>query len=385
MKILVIPYLPSAVRARPMARTLGETGHEVHMITWSMPYPLSLRGMVDSFAHGWRAAEYRDEQVIVHKVRRVPLFCPPINKRWFKRQVRSIFERNKLDFIWSETYFNETEPPLDLPLFYDLSDDHEAYPELYGSPAYKFAFKLLGVHATIVRQIRAGRAVFCVSDELVTYARQYRDVESVFKLTNGVEDWVLALPYSPGQRHSLVYVTNYGKWSQVVPLIKVVRELEPSIPDISLTLIGDGPEIPAARRYVEDNQLGRLVTFEGYISDRRQLMDRVNRHEVCLNISEKNRFRDAASPMKVFEYSALAKKVVSSELNGVKELGFDNVYFFDHRSWEASLKQAIHDAFGSEVDATMVRGQVAKYTWTALLGGAERVFDANMSASKSET
>jgi hypothetical protein len=82
--------------------------------------------------------------------------------------------------------------------------------------------------------------------------------------------------------------------------------------------------------------------------------------------------------MKVFEYSALAKKVVSSELNGVKELGFDNIYFFDNEPWAESLKNAIQEAFSSEVDATAVRRQVANYVWTALLGGAEQVFDSRM-------
>lgn len=380
MKILVIPYLPSAVRAKPIAKTLSGTGHEVHMITWSMPYPLTVRNIIDSFRHSWKASEYRDENVIMHKVRRVPLFFPPLNRRWFKRQVRSIFERNELDLIFSEAYFSETEPPLDLPLFYDLADDHEAFPELYGSPAYKLAFKALAVHSTIVRQITASRAVFCVSEELMAYAGTYRS-DSIFKMTNGVEGWALDLPYAPGKKHSLVYVTNFGKWSRVVPLIQVVCELRTTIPDISLTLIGDGPEIPDAKHYVEENHLGDLVAFKGQIGDRRHLFDEVNRHEVCLNISEKNRFRDSASPMKVFEYSALAKKIVSSELNEVKRLPFDNIYFFGNDMWDESLKKAIQEACYSEIDATVVRSQVARYAWTALLGEAEKVFDSKLGPS----
>ena len=380
MKILVIPYLPSAVRAKPIAKTLSDTGHEVHMITWSMPYPLTARTIVDSFRHSWKASEYPDENVIMHKVRRIPLFFPPLNKRWFKRQIRSIFERNKLEFIYSEAYFSETEPPLDLPFFYDLADDHEAFPELYGSPVYKLAFRLLAVHSTIVRQITASRAVFCVSEELISYATKYRS-DSIFKMTNGVEDWALKIPYDPGKKHSLVYVTNYGKWSRVVPLIQVVCELRTTIPDISLTLIGDGPEIPAAKHYVEENNLGDLVAFKGQIADRRQLFDLVNKHEVCLNISEKNRFRDSASPMKVFEYSALAKKIVSSELNEVKRLPLDNIYFFGNDMWDESLKKAIHEACYSEIDAAAVRNQAAHYAWTALLGEAEKIFESKLGPS----
>ena len=95
--------------------------------------------------------------------------------------------------------------------------------------------------------------MFCVSDELLAYARKYR-TDSIFKMTNGVEEWAFTIPYSPGKKHSLVYVTNYGKWSQVMPLIQVVSDLRTTIPDISLTLIGDGPEIPAAKHYVEEQQ-----------------------------------------------------------------------------------------------------------------------------------
>ncbi len=114
-------------------------------------------------------------------------------------------------------------------------------------------------------------------------------------------------------------------------------------------------------------------------------MDEVNRHEICLNISDKNRFRDAASPMKVFEYSALAKKVVSSRLDGVTGLGFDNIWFFDDESWDESLKQAIGRACDAEVDPTVVRGQVAKYAWTVLLAGAEQVIDSKLHPSGART
>ena len=77
MRILVIPYLPSAVRAKPIAKTLSNTGHEVHMITWTMPYPLTARNILDSFRHSWKASEYRDENVIMHKVETRPLVLPP--------------------------------------------------------------------------------------------------------------------------------------------------------------------------------------------------------------------------------------------------------------------------------------------------------------------
>ena len=373
MKIMIIPHLPNALRAKPIARTFAEQGHEVHLITWSMPYPLNWATIADNFRNSWRRSDTSDQGVLVHKVRRLPLICPPINRWWFKRQISSLFDRYELDLVFSETYFSETEPPLDLPLYYDMSDEYEAFAEIYGSRFYKLAFRLLSVHSTIRNQIVRSNAVFCVSDDLMVYAKNDR-TDGVYKFPNGVEDWAFDLPYLTGKKYSLVYVTTYGKWSKVLPLIKVVTDLRSDIADITLTLIGDGPEVPEAKRYVEANNLSGFVTFKGNVTDRQELFTHINQHEVCLNISEKNRFRDAASPMKVFEYSALAKKIVSSELKEVKALDFANVFFFDNDKWETSLKEAIQVAFISEIDPKAVRDEAARYSWPVLLNRAEEIF-----------
>ncbi len=381
MKILLIPHLPSEqTRGNSLANALADQGHEVHMITWSMPYPLVAKNIVDNVMHSWKKREYRAGSVVMHKVRRLPLFVPPVNRRWFKKQVRSVFERYSIDFVWSASYFNETEPPLDLPLFYDMTDDHEAFAEIYGSPLYKLTFKLLAVRRTIVDQIKASRAVFCVSHALAAYAKSYRD-NKVFLFPNGVEEWALDIPYSAGKRHSLVYVTNFGRWSMLIPLIQVVQELRATIEDISLTLVGDGPVLAEAKQYVKDHRLDRWVHFRGVITDRRELFEEINAHEVCLNISEKNRFRDAASPMKVFEYSSLGKKVVSSELDEVKRLPFGNLFFFDNDSFAGSAKAAVEAAFDATVDPEAIRAQVAQYSWPVLVGRTERIVESELSGA----
>lgn len=381
MRILIVPFLPSKqTRATSLANAFADRGHEVHLITWSMPYPLTPRHIAHNVVDSLRKGQHTEGSVVVHKVRRLPLFVPPVNRRWFKRQVRSIFERFAIDFVWSESYFSETEPPLDLPLFYDMADDHEAFAEIYGSPLYKLTFKFLAVRKTIVRQIEASRAVFCVSHELAASARSSRQ-DNIFLFPNGVEEWALEVPYAAGARHSLVYVTNFGRWSMLLPLIKVAEELRSTVEDISLTLVGDGPVLAEAKQYVREHRLDGWVHFRGVIADRRALFDEINAHEVCLNISEKNRFRNAASPMKVFEYSSLAKKVVSSELDEVKRLPFGNLFFFDNDAFEASVKAAIEAAFAATVDPEAVRRQVAQYSWPVLVGRAEKIFGSESSGS----
>jgi len=105
MNIILIPFLPSAVRAHPMAKYFVNAGNNVHMVLWDMPYPITLDNIWDNIKNSWRYHKYIKEGVIIHKIRRLPFFFPPINKWLFKNQVRVIFKKFDVDMIISETYF----------------------------------------------------------------------------------------------------------------------------------------------------------------------------------------------------------------------------------------------------------------------------------------
>ncbi|MBE3128513.1 MAG: glycosyltransferase [Actinobacteria bacterium] len=366
MNIILIPFLPSAVRAHPMAKYFVNAGNNVHMVLWDMPYPITLDNIWDNIKNSWRYHKYIKEGVIIHKIRRLPFFFPPINKWLFKNQVRVIFNKFDVDMIISETYFNETEPPLELPILYDMSDDHEAFPEIYGSSIYKLACKILQVRKTINSQIKNSRSVIAVSENLVKYARKFRKGK-IYKVTNGVEDWVINEKYLEGEKHSLVYVTYFGKWSEVYSLLYTIKKLKIEYPDIKLVLIGDGPEIPGAKETVKELKLIDNVIFLGRINDRYKLFEEINKYEVCLNISEKNKFRDSASPMKVFEYSALGKKIVSTNLNEVKKLNFPNIYFYKKDKHGKNLSNAIKIAFDAKINVKKTKDLVKKYSWENII------------------
>lgn len=366
MNIILIPYLPSAVRAYPMAKYFVKAGNNTHMILWDMPYPVTLDNTWKNIKKSWRYEQYTKEGVIIHKIRRLPFFFPPINKWLFKNQIRVIFKKFNVDIIISETYFNETEPPLELPILYDISDDHEAFPEIYGSSIYKLACKILKVKKTINSQIKNSIAVIAVSENLVIYAKKIRKGK-IYKVTNGVEGWVINEKHLVGEKHSLVYATNFGKWSEVYSLLYAIKKLKSEYPDIKLVLIGDGPEIPGAKETVKKLKLKENVNFLGRLNDRKKLFEEINKFEVCLNISEKNRFRDSASPMKVFEYSALGKKIVSTNLNEVKKLNFPNIYFYKKDKYGKHLVNAIKLAFDTEIDVKKTKDLVEKYSWENII------------------
>ncbi len=150
MKIILIPHLPTLFGRRySLAKTLASQGHEIHFITWDMPYPLSLKSALHHMRTSLKSGEYYKDGITVHKIRRLPFFWPVINGIFFKRQMRKIFKAYKADVILAQSYTNELEPPLELPLVYDLNDDHAAFAEIYGSAIYRAGFRLLGVRKTI--------------------------------------------------------------------------------------------------------------------------------------------------------------------------------------------------------------------------------------------
>lgn len=372
MNIILIPYLPSAVRVYPLAKYLAKAGNNVHMILWDMPYPVIFGNIWSNMKNSWKYRKYEKEGVAIHKIRRLPFFFPPINKWLFKKQIRRIFNEFNIDVIISESFFSETEPPLDLPILYDISDDHEAFAEIYGSRIYRLAYKILRVQKTVKSQIQKSRAVIAVSDNLIKYAKKYRK-NKIYKITNGVEDWVVDEGYLEGKKHSLVYVTNFGKWSKLRGLLFVINELKKEYSDIKLVLIGDGPEIPEAKKTVKELSLGKNVKFLGRINDRRRLFDEINKYEVCLNISEKNKFRDSASPMKVFEYSALGKKIVSTNLKEVKKLNFPNVFFYKEDERNKNLAKAIQKVFETKACSEKTKKMVSQYTWENIIEKIKKI------------
>jgi glycosyltransferase involved in cell wall biosynthesis len=372
MKIMLIPYLPTAVRAYPMAKYFSKAKNETHMILWNMPYPVSFSNIWDNLKNSLKYKKYKKEKVTIHKIRRLPFFFPIVNKWLFKKQVKRIYNDYSIDVIISETFFNETEPPLDLNLIYDIADDHESFPEIYGSGIYRFAYKILRVKNTIKNQIQKSIAVIAVSDLLVDYAKKYRD-KGVFKIPNGVEGWVLNKKCLTGEKNSLVYVTNFGRWSRLLDVIKVVHRLKEDFPKIKLNLIGDGSEIPKAKLLVKNLKLDEFVIFLGRINNRHKLFNEINKSEVCLNISEKNRFRDSSSPMKYIEYSALGKKIVSTNVEEVKILDFPNTFIYKQDSNDNNLINAIKKAFVANIDVQKTKKMASEYSWEKINKRIEKI------------
>lgn len=370
MKIVFIPHLPTLYGRRyNLAKNLAAQGHEVHFITWDMPYPISSTTL---FTHLRNSLKFKtrkeSENFFIYQVRRLPFFWPVINGLIFKSQIKQLCKSYGAEVIISQAFTNETEPPFNLPLVYDINDDHQAFADIYGSRLYKIAYKALGVKSVIRRQSQKAMLVTVVSDKLLDFAKMYND--NVVKIPNGVELEAIKLAKSNRRKtrqHSLLYVSNFGKWSRLKDLVGIVASLRDEYPDILLDIVGDGTELSEAKKESEKLGLQKHIKFWGKINDRKKIFKLISEADTCLNISEKNAFRDAASPIKVIEYLAFNKKIVSSRVAEVEKLHLANIFFFSESNKAKDLKTTIIKAFESKLPPLFNTGMIAEnYSWEKL-------------------
>jgi glycosyltransferase involved in cell wall biosynthesis len=138
-------------------------------------------------------------------------------------------------------------------------------------------------------------------------------------------------------------------------------------------LVGEGPQIPEAIKLIRILNLNENVKLFGSVWDRKKLFEIINSCEVCLNISQKNAFRDAASPIKIFEYSALGKKIVSPNLEEVKKLDFPNIFFYEEFEKTKNLAITIKKALLEKIDDEKVKLKVKQYTWENITSNIEKI------------
>lgn len=197
------------------------------------------------------------------------------------------------------------------------------------------------------RQCKHAMAVTAVSDNLLDFAKKYNDI--TLKLPTGIDEESVkkSLGVSvagPVDNRSIIYISTFGPWSQPIEAIKSVVELKGEFPSIRLTLIGTGTETSKIKDYIHEHKLGKYIHYLKATYDRKLIFSYIKNTEVGLNISRKDKFRDSCNPGKVLDYSAMGKKVVSTNLREVESLNLPNIFIFKDSDNRRAMKAAIRRA-----------------------------------------
>lgn len=183
------------------------------------------------------------------------------------------------------------------------------------------------------------RWIFARATVLIAVSSRLRDQlveefgvprERVLVLPNAADPAVFRpAPRSvPAERFTVGFVGGFFPWHGVDLLVTAIDQVAREEPQVTLVLVGDGPERPKIERMVADLGLQKIVKFTGNVAHK-DLASVVATFDVGV-MPDSN---DYGSPMKIFEYMAMAKPVIAPDYPPIHDAYCDGVhgYIFPKR------------------------------------------------------
>ena len=162
----------------------------------------------------------------------------------------------------------------------------------------------------------------------------------------------------------LGFVGKLLPWNNLEFLIDVFRDISEEVPNVHLLLVGDGQMRKPLEDMVKRYGLEEKVSFVGQVNHI-NVPNFISVMDICI-IPESNQYR---SPIKLFEYMAMAKPVVAPHLEPIESVitNGENGVLFELRNKD-SLKEALIGLIRDhkkrkEIGDKAWRTVVERYTW----------------------
>jgi glycosyltransferase involved in cell wall biosynthesis len=236
-----------------------------------------------------------------------------------------------------------------IPMVFDLSDDMAEYVGVSSQvPRVLMPFgkhigrqmiqKNINISQKIAYTLESLRERYAISNDKSLLIPNGVDLEFFQAHSN------LSKNADIGAREFTVGFAGFlGNWIDFSHLLKGLRRLIEKGYKINLLIVGDGP----ARKHIKEiaQQLNVLdkINFVGSVSYD-EIPVYIHLMDVCLIPFNKGAVADHALPLKLLEYLACQKPVISTELRGVVEAVGDAVlYASDETEFESQLTKLYND------------------------------------------
>ena len=308
-------------------KIIAEKGHNVHVL---QPPPINKSrdtGFIKTEEEHLPNIHYHDldinsliwnAKLPFDKIFKKGYLCLKIN-----RSLNKMVREHKIDVIM---FYNMALYPVtkiqDIISIYDLDDDHV---ELIRNELGRFNNNLLISLAEKVMKnvIKKTDIVLSVSQFL---ADKYYP-ESIF-LPNGVDPAIITPGCGKELRNtfkkpvigfigSLEYFINFD----------LIIEAASRLREYTFVIAGGGREHERILKERDRLQLNNLVITGGMPHEK--ILEHIDSFDICLNMFKKSQITDAACPIKLFEYMAFKKPVVSTRINEVQRIDKGFVYWAD--------------------------------------------------------
>lgn len=326
MNILWIPHSPSEPgvhrRDQYFIQFLKDR-HRIYTLTWET---WANGDRLRAVAAGLRFYPLTIDDLDAYHVRRIPDFLRPfrkkdyknvgINQRFFHQDIRRIVQECDIDLVIAgPTSFMTGYPPfdLDVPLIFDYLDcaDWEAKPD----------------HPEIT-YMRECDAILCVSSIAKERAEQFN--KPSLYLPNGAD--IERMRNASGTEVRKKLGLEEAKVVSLIGLtcsprlyfLQSVVEAKKRIPELKCLLVGHSPAIEAALEKIPNWR--DTFIFTGPVPYA-EIASYFAASDVGMYPVDEAVYYSAASPIKIFEYTAAGKPVVVPRITEAERLGFANLVF----------------------------------------------------------
>lgn len=232
-----------------------------------------------------------------------------------------------------------------------IFDHHDLTPELYRS---RFGGGLLHRLTLAAEQIafRAADVVLSVNDSYrrIAIERGHRDPEDVVVVRTGPDiERFLAVEPDPALRRGKPYLLSYvgvmGPQDGVDHALRALAELGERRRDWHAVFMGDGDVLEEMRELVRELWLDDCVEFTGWV-EHDTVSQVISSSDVCLAPDPKSPLNDASSMVKISEYMAMARPIVSFDLAESRFAAGDAAVFArpgDHAQFARLVSELLDD------------------------------------------
>ncbi|MFX1563029.1 MAG: N-acetyl-alpha-D-glucosaminyl L-malate synthase BshA [Promethearchaeota archaeon] len=289
----------SGLLATHLAVELAQRGHEIHLITYEIPYLL-------------QEGRYENVTVDLVNVLEYPLFRYPPYTVALASEMANIAKLHELDLLHVHyaiphavsAYLARQITGIPYVVTLHGSDVHT----LGADPAYQLATRFA---------VEAANAVTCVSKHICQTADQTLGIRcKINPITNFIDaNRFKSGPCLHGWNHQgkhLVHVSNFRPVKRVVDLITAFAQIADQIPDAHLLLLGDGPTRSDVERIVCDLDLTERVRYLGFKRDVETYLRCAQGYALCSELE--------GAPLSLLEAMSCSLPVVATEVGGIPEI-----------------------------------------------------------------
>ncbi|MDZ4172542.1 MAG: glycosyltransferase family 4 protein, partial [Methanobacteriaceae archaeon] len=294
-----------------------------------------------------------------------------------KKEIKNIIEDFKPDFVigftsiisayWGMRYAKKNDIPF---IYYWLDVNHELIP-----------FRPLRPIAKIIEKhiIRNSAAIIAINEVLKDYMVNLGN--------NGINAYVVPggvdfNRFNPIEVDSKFMRKKYGiseedfvlffmgwiyEFSGLEEVIMNLLEIKDSYPHIKLIIVGEGDHYSKLNEIVKSNNIEDKVILTGK-RPYEEIPQLIAASDICLLPAHNNEIMKDIVPIKIYEYLAMNKPVISTKLNGVlKEFGHNNGLIYVESPNE--VIDRLIDLKPEDIEKNKIHSQkfIQKYGWEEII------------------